>query len=179
MRHKPKKSDMLSRSEIDKFIVEIPDDMHLLMKIVVAFGIFGVCRHHELHNLCIGDVKAEGHILVIYIYSMELYEKYVASRPKNVKCKNLFLYYRGGRCSYQPVDINTFGKFPMEIAKLGGWKSGSVAESYIEELIESKIEIAKQITVGSRNVTAVDVICGSGITFSNMTNCTFNIYQGK
>ena len=65
---------MLSRSEIYKFIVEAPDDAYLLMKVVVAFGIFGDCRCHELYNLCIGDAKAEGCILVIYIQDMKTYK---------------------------------------------------------------------------------------------------------
>ncbi|PSN54748.1 hypothetical protein C0J52_04856 [Blattella germanica] len=43
------------------------------------------------------------------------------------------------------------------LLRLGGWKSSSVAESYIEECIESKIRIAKKITVGKADENIVEV----------------------
>lgn len=231
VRHVPRKSNVLSRSQIDEFLLNAPDDVFLLIKVVTAFGVFGACRRQELHDLCFNDVKVEGSVLVVRIAQTKnykprtftivpdgvvncvaLYEKYVALRPKNVKCKNLFIYYKGG----QPVDINSFGKFPMEIAKflklpnpslytghcfrrssatilsnsgatltevkrLGGWKSSSVAESYIEECIESKIRIAKKITVGKadENIVEVGASSSSGLVISNVQNCTFNIYSAK
>ena len=235
VRHVPRKSNVLSRSQIDEFLLNAPDDVFLLIKVVTAFGVFGACRRQELHDLCFNDVKVEGSVLVVRIAQTKnykprtftivpdgvvncvaLYEKYVALRPKNVKCKNLFIYYKGGKCSGQQVGINSFGKFPMEIAKflklpnpslytvhcfrrssatilsnsgatltevkrLGGWKSSSVAESYIEECIESKIRIAKKITVGKadENIVEVGASSSSGLVISNVQNCTFNIYSAK
>lgn len=228
--HQAKKSKVLSRSEIDEFLLKAPNDRYLLIKVATAFGIYGACRRHELHNLCVDDVDVEGNILVVHIRDTKnykprtftvvpdgvvncvaLYNKYISLRPKNVKCNKLFLFYRGGKCSCQPVGINTFGKFPMEIAKyldlpdvsqytghcfrrssatilantgvsitavkrLGGWKSAAIAESYIEESIESKIKIARKINAGKSDI---EVGTSSGITFSNMSNCTFNFYQQK
>lgn len=127
--HQAKKSKVLSRSEIDEFLLKAPDDRYLLIKVATAFGIYGACRRHELHNLCVDDVDVEGNILVVHIRDTKnykprtftvvpdgvvncvaLYNKYISLRPKNVKCNKLFLFYRGGKCSCQPVGINTFGK---------------------------------------------------------------------
>ncbi|PSN32865.1 hypothetical protein C0J52_10303, partial [Blattella germanica] len=117
------KSKVLSRSEIDEFLLKAPDDRYLLIKVATA--------RHELHNLCVDDVDVEGNILVVHIRDTKnykprtftvvpdgvgncvaLYNKYISLRPKSVKCNKLFLFYRGGKCSCQPVGINTFGKFP-------------------------------------------------------------------
>ncbi|PSN54001.1 hypothetical protein C0J52_13466 [Blattella germanica] len=62
------------------------------------------------------------------------------------------------------------------VKRLGGWKSAAIAESYIEESIESKIKIARKINAGKSDI---EVGTSSGITFSNMSNCTFNFYQQK
>jgi hypothetical protein len=36
------------------------------------------------------------------------------------KHERLFVFYRNGKCSTQPVGINTFGKIPSDIAKYLG-----------------------------------------------------------
>ncbi|PSN52269.1 hypothetical protein C0J52_08336 [Blattella germanica] len=57
--HQAKNSKVLSRSEIDEFLLKAPDDRYLLIKVATAFGIYGACRRHELHNLCVDDVDVE------------------------------------------------------------------------------------------------------------------------
>lgn len=37
----------------------------------------------------------------------------------------------------------------MTTGRAGGWKSSSVAETYIEDSVRSKIEVSKKILVGS------------------------------
>lgn len=111
---------------------------------------------------------------------VEKCQQYFSLRPKQVKHRKLFVFYNNGRCSVQPVGINTFGRIPKEIAlflnipdanlftghcfrrtsatfladsgadiltvkRHGGWRSSSVAESYIEDSIQNKIKIAKRI----------------------------------
>lgn len=44
-------------------------------------------------------------------------KKYTLLRPSNMNCNRLFLKYSKGKCSKQPVGINTFGKMPCIIAK--------------------------------------------------------------
>ncbi|PSN57798.1 hypothetical protein C0J52_04351 [Blattella germanica] len=65
VRHVPRKSNVLSRSQIDEFLLNAPDDVFLLIKVVTAFGVFGAYRRQELHDLCFNDVKVEGSVLVI------------------------------------------------------------------------------------------------------------------
>ncbi|PSN43074.1 hypothetical protein C0J52_11447, partial [Blattella germanica] len=64
VRHVPRKSNVLSRSQIDEFLLNAPDDVFLLINVVIAFGVFGAYRRQELHDLCFNDVKVEGSVLV-------------------------------------------------------------------------------------------------------------------
>jgi integrase len=68
----------------------------------------------------------------------------------------------------------------------GGWKSATVAESYVADSIENKNKISKSISgaVTSSNPTTSGVDCSkridlvtssSGITVSNNVNCTINV----
>ncbi|PSN42848.1 hypothetical protein C0J52_16420 [Blattella germanica] len=66
VRHVPRKSNVLSRSQIDEFLLNAPDDVFLLIKVVIAFGVFGAYRRQELHDLCFNDVKVEGSVLVFF-----------------------------------------------------------------------------------------------------------------
>ncbi|KAJ8983597.1 hypothetical protein NQ317_004234 [Molorchus minor] len=47
---------------------------------------------------------------------LELFRKYLSLRPPHVKHKRLFLYYKAGKCSSQPVGKNTMGKIPSVVA---------------------------------------------------------------
>lgn len=50
------------------------------------------------------------------VNQIEVVRKYIALRPKTVPHKKLFLFYRNGKCSIQPVGINTIGKVPENVA---------------------------------------------------------------
>lgn len=106
-------------------------------------------------------------------------------RPVHVKHRRLFLQYRFGKCTIQPVGINQFSKIPTLIARYlqllnpecytghsfrrtsatflvgagadilslkrhGGWRSSSVAEGYLEDCMEGKIQVSNQILVGKK-----------------------------
>ncbi|KAJ8971363.1 hypothetical protein NQ317_014541 [Molorchus minor] len=47
---------------------------------------------------------------------LELFRKYLSLRPPHVKHKRLFLYYKAGKCSSQPVGKNTMEKIPSVVA---------------------------------------------------------------
>jgi integrase len=118
--------------------------------------------------------------------NLTLYRKYASLRPPQTPHRRLFLNYKNGKCSTQPVGVHTFGKIPSKIAtylglenpaeytghclrrssatllvdagadvttlkRHGGWKSSSVAEGYIEESLENKIQTAKRIMYGKEN----------------------------
>jgi hypothetical protein len=39
----PKKARVLTKEQVEKFLVEAPDDYWLLYKVITIFGIFGAC----------------------------------------------------------------------------------------------------------------------------------------
>lgn len=196
-----KKSKVFSKDEIYKFVNEAPNDRYLMMKVVAIFGIAGACRRDEFYKMSVGDVQDIDNMLIVRIPTsktnkprtfiidrktrdlenmVEIYRKYSTLRSPATKHDRLFVNYRNGKCSVQPIGINTFGKIPSEIARYlglpnaheytghsfrrssatmladaggdvlqlkrhGGWKSSTVAESYVEESIKNKIEISHQI----------------------------------
>ncbi|PSN52463.1 hypothetical protein C0J52_14989 [Blattella germanica] len=84
VRHVPRKSNVLSRSQIDEFLLNAPDDVFLLIKVVIAFGVFGAYRRQELHDLCFNDVKVEGSILVnITIYLVQYKLRKICDKENN------------------------------------------------------------------------------------------------
>ncbi|KAJ8979664.1 hypothetical protein NQ317_006376 [Molorchus minor] len=155
----------------------------LMIKVGLILGIAGACRTDELVNLTVDDIQDVGSSLIVKIPNtktkipgifvvtdvgnmLELFRKYLSLRPPNVKHKRLFLYYKAGKCSSQPVGKNTMGKIPSVVASYSavtedagvaittikphaGWKSTTVAEGYVENSIENKTKIANQVLVGT------------------------------
>lgn len=129
----PKKSKILTRDQIEQFLKCAPDDEYLLMKVVVIIGIFGACRREELCHLTLDDIEDMGTSLVIKIkdtktkvprtftilenFYLDFYRKYTALRPANVTYRRFFLKYVKGKCTRNPVGINTFGKIPAAVAQ--------------------------------------------------------------
>jgi integrase len=60
-----KKSKVLSREDVLRFFSEAPDEIFLLVKIVLVMGIAGGCRVGELVNMKIDDVDDRGNVLVV------------------------------------------------------------------------------------------------------------------
>ncbi|KAH0811327.1 hypothetical protein GEV33_011464 [Tenebrio molitor] len=128
--YEAKKSLIFSRDEIDKFLLNAPDDTFLLIKVHIHL----TCD--ELVKMCITDIEDKGDLLLIHIpftkthkkrsFTMlstgfginpiNLYRKYINLRPKKLSTMRLFLCYRSGKCTVQPVGINSFGKMPELIA---------------------------------------------------------------
>ncbi|KAJ8974121.1 hypothetical protein NQ317_000651 [Molorchus minor] len=100
---------------------------------LIILGIAGACRTDELVNLTVDDIEDVGSSLIVKIPNtktkiprifvvtdvanmLELFRKYRSLRPPHVKHKRLFLYYKAGKCSSQPVGKNTMGKIPSVVA---------------------------------------------------------------
>ncbi|KAJ8973823.1 hypothetical protein NQ317_001186 [Molorchus minor] len=84
-------------------------------------------------NLTVDDIEDVGSSLIVKIPNtktkiprifvvtdvgnmLKLFQKYLSLRPPHVKHKRLFLYYKAGKCSSQPVGKNTMGKIPSVVA---------------------------------------------------------------
>ncbi|KAJ8966301.1 hypothetical protein NQ317_006412 [Molorchus minor] len=115
---KRKKSKILTKSEIDRFLSSADDKEFLMIKVGLILGIAGACRTDELVNLTVDDIEDIPRIFVVTDVGnmLELFRKYLSLRPPHVKHKRLFLYYKAGKCSSQPVGKNTMGKIPSVVA---------------------------------------------------------------
>ncbi|KAJ8984203.1 hypothetical protein NQ317_011112 [Molorchus minor] len=131
--YQAKKSKILTKSEIDRFLSSADDKEFLMIKVGLILGIAGACRTDELVNLTVDDIEDVGSSLIVKIPNtktkiprifvvtdvgnmLELFRKYLSLRPPHVKHKRLFLYYKAGKCSSQPVGKNTMGKIPNVVA---------------------------------------------------------------
>jgi hypothetical protein len=93
---------------------------------VSIFGIAGACRREEFLKMSTKDIEDTGSILVVKIRDtktnkprtfvidgrdhdiknmVEIYRRYVSLRPSHTKHERLFVFYRNGKCSTQPVGI--------------------------------------------------------------------------
>lgn len=134
--HIRKKSKIFTKEDVQTYLLEAPDDMHLMNKVVLIFGIAGACRREELAKLTIDDVDDKDTILVVKISDTKnhvprtftivnnndcdylgIYRKYRTLRPKNSTTNRLFIRYNKSTCMNQNVGINTFGKIPQLIAQ--------------------------------------------------------------
>ncbi|KAJ8974373.1 hypothetical protein NQ317_009420, partial [Molorchus minor] len=129
--YQAKKSKILTKSEIDRFLSSADDKEFLMIKVRLLLLL--ACRTDELVNLTVDDIEDVGSSLIVKIPNtktkiprifvvtdvgnmLELFRKYLSLRPPHVKHKRLFLYYKAGKCSSQPVGKNTMGKIPSVVA---------------------------------------------------------------
>ncbi|XP_031348761.1 uncharacterized protein LOC116174872 [Photinus pyralis] len=105
-----------------------------MMKVALILGVAGACRREELTKMTVNDIQGEDTFLLVTIPDskthvprtfsvtegkenwIHLYQKYKALRPQNAQTSRLFLNYKMGKCTVQPVGINTFGAIPKKIA---------------------------------------------------------------
>lgn len=112
---------------------------------------------------------------------------------KFLKLENPELYT--GHCfrrSSATLLANTGADISM-LKRHGGWKSGTVAEGYVEDSIENKIDVSNRISSVSNSksfttsrsssshvVSSSDVaVSSSGFNITNCSSCTFNIYYNN
>jgi integrase len=136
----PKKAKVLSKEQVEKFLVEAPDESWLLCKVITIFGIFGCCRCNELLSLTVNDVEDTGKYIIVTLKQTKnfttrrftitdegcsfepcvLYRKYIALRPTGVEGLRLFLTYRNGKCVALNAGQHTIGNVPKTIAQYLG-----------------------------------------------------------
>ncbi|XP_056648387.1 longitudinals lacking protein, isoforms H/M/V isoform X2 [Diorhabda carinulata] len=134
--HKAKRAKALEKWQIEKFLMEAPDQYYLLMKVVLIIAISGACRCEELTKLTVDDIEDKGSHLLITLPNpitnvsrrfivindrfgmdvLDIYNRYASLRPHNVGHNRFFLNYRKEKCTVQPVGINTLSRVPKEIA---------------------------------------------------------------
>lgn len=133
--YEPRKSLVFTEDNLRKFFIHAPDDAFLFLKVVAICGIFGSCRRSEMCDLRMSDIRREGCTLLIcirpsktekgrkfsvvddHIEYVQMFNKYLSLRPKNVSTDRVFLKYTKGKCIKQVVGINTFGRSPSLIAR--------------------------------------------------------------
>ncbi|XP_037036078.1 uncharacterized protein LOC119074189 [Bradysia coprophila] len=128
-RAKPK---VFTVEEINRFMVEAPDEHYLAMKAIMVFGVAGGFRCEELQNVKIDHVKDCGTEIIVtaprnrrtvpemFLISGEfakVVQKYMQRRPVKVTTDRFFLQYSQGGCENQVIGRNRFGIVPKEIAK--------------------------------------------------------------
>ncbi|XP_031359091.1 uncharacterized protein LOC116182690 [Photinus pyralis] len=250
--YKPKKSKVLTREEMDRFLKDAPNDKYLLSKVVLTLGVAGACRGNELCTSKITDVCDVGDMLVVNIRDtktnvdrtftivnndrsnlnfVELCRKYMSLRKPNTNHDRFFVYYKDNKCTVQPIGKNFFGKLPRQIATFlnlsdahlytghcfrrssaslladagadvsalkrhGGWRSATVAEGYVENSLNNKIQTAEKILIGHEQGTstvnansstsanvAIKEIRGEHvapiINLHNCENCIINVNIAK
>lgn len=132
-----KKSRILTKENVAKFLQEADNETYLLLKVSMIIGISGACRRDELKNLRIEDVHDEGVVFRIFIPStktkvpreffvtpgdveginmVQLVRTYVAMRPPDAEVSRFLLSFRNNKCTKQPVGIHTFGNMCKTIA---------------------------------------------------------------
>lgn len=232
-----KKSKILTRDDIRRFLMEADDKTYFMVKVALIVGLAGACRRIELTNLLLENVTDEGkcfHVIIpttktkiprdFFITKgnveevdfVEIVRRYIAMRPSNTVHSRFFVGYRNGRCIKQAVGINTFGKMPSSIASYlghsnpqqytghcfrrssaslladsgadlltvkrhGGWRSSTVAESYIEESTENKKKVSANIlgnvpSTSSSTSNEINLVSKNTANMSsagmNLTNCS-------
>lgn len=129
--HIPKKSPVLTLSQINKFLNEYDDFIYLEIKVILIIGVFGALRTSELIDLGIQDFDDTGKQFIVTVRnSKNLYQrnfvigeayyetvkKYISLRPKDLKEKRFFLNYRNGKCTRQVIGKNKFAQVPKKVA---------------------------------------------------------------
>lgn len=127
-----KRSKTLTSDEINKFINDAPDYLHLSTKVALVLGICGSCKRDELKNLTMDDIQDVGTAILVKIptpkkkvprkfivtgHFYNIYKKYADLRPPDITEHNqFFTHYQGGKRTRLPTGINKFGSMAKQIA---------------------------------------------------------------
>ncbi|KAJ8911108.1 hypothetical protein NQ315_003370 [Exocentrus adspersus] len=207
-RYRPKKSKVLTKLDIDKFLQEAPDETYLLLKVIIfigiTFGIYGACRRSELLKLTIDDIEDKYSIIITISSLRPHYTNIIGTNKIRKAPKEIATYLRlpdaesyTGHCfrrSSATLLADSGADF-VSLKRHGGWRSTTVAEGYIEESIEKKIKISNNILSATPNTSsAVVTSCTqenitlnnapvlpsrSQYCFNNCTITTFNLNATK
>lgn len=132
--YEPKKSKTFTQENVTTFINNAPDKEYLLMKVALIFALNGTCRCIELCNVMTDNITDTGNIIIVQLKETKtkknrmftigddcngynIYQAYKKLRPVNVLHKRFFFKYSSGKCTSQPIGIQTFGTIPRRIAQ--------------------------------------------------------------
>ncbi|KAJ3643905.1 hypothetical protein Zmor_026587 [Zophobas morio] len=65
--HRPKKSNVFTPEEMERFLDNASDDEYLLQKVIFVVGVVRGCRMGELVAMSVDDVEDRGSVLVVQI----------------------------------------------------------------------------------------------------------------
>lgn len=135
--HHPKKSKVFTREEMNKFLVEAPDETYIMMKAVMVMGVAGALRRDELVKMTVDDISDQGSVIIVNVPDtkthisrsftiidkvgekvpfLTILRKYIQLRPKEANSRRFFYSVRQGKCVNQLVGVNTIGQIPRKIA---------------------------------------------------------------
>lgn len=135
--YKPKRSKILTRADIERFLREADDETYLAIKVALILGVMGSCCREKFTKMTMAHIEDRGSLINVLlpdpknkacryftvtegdltgVNMVEIIRKYISLRPPKTEHMRLFLGYRGGKCVSQPIGINTFGDFPKRIA---------------------------------------------------------------
>jgi len=64
---RPKKSKVLDREEVEKFLSKAPNEVNLMIKVATIFGIAGACLREELMKLTLHDIEEKDDVFIVTI----------------------------------------------------------------------------------------------------------------
>lgn len=135
--HHAKKSKVFTREEMNKFLLEAPDETYIMMKAMII-GVAGALRRDELMKMTVDDITDEGSVVIVKVpdtkthisriftitdkanekvLSLTILRKYTGIKPKETNSRRFFYSVRQGKCVNQLVGINTLGQIPQKIAE--------------------------------------------------------------
>lgn len=112
-------------------------------------GVAGACRRQELISMTVDDIQDLGSTILVKIpftknkcervftinstgntstsYDpIDMFRRYVAFRPKDIKHNRLFIFYKNFKCTVQPIGLHTMGKIPAKIAQYLGLEDSAL-----------------------------------------------------
>ncbi|KAJ8970254.1 hypothetical protein NQ317_000847, partial [Molorchus minor] len=202
--YQAKKSKILTKSEIDRFLSSADDKEFLIIKVGLILWLPRLVKVGSSLIVKIPNTKTRiprifvvtdvGNMLELFRNYLSLLRSQLARIPwekipsvvaSYLKLPDVACYT--GHCLRRSsatlladagVDITT-------IKRHAGWKSTTVAEGYVENSIENKTKIANQVLVGTttsaitKTVNVSESNIPSNINFENCTNVTFNLNVNK
>lgn len=136
--HRPKKSNVFAKKDIERFLLEAEDINYLFIKVALILGVSGACRCDELVHLLMEHVVINQDVIIIrlpetktkrprsftivnppnaQIDYLSLIRKYIQLRPKDLLTNGrFFLMYRNGKCTRQPVGVHKLATVSKTVA---------------------------------------------------------------
>lgn len=100
---------------------------------MLIFEFSGACRCDELCNVSISDITDSGNVAIVTLSETktkrkrifaitndcngyDILKKYKQLKPPNVKYSRFLIFYKSGKCTVQPIGIQSISKVPQKIA---------------------------------------------------------------